>query len=116
MMPKRYPKTLIMAKDQKASLYLPKSLQNVLAEIVTKAQPQSIILFGSRAQGAHRENSDFDLAVLGRTCTDAEWTRLWLDLTEGPWTLFSIDLVEFEKLDPKYQAQILNEGKKLYDR
>lgn len=39
-------------------------LRRVVDAIVTSVQPDGVILFGSRARGDFRANSDFDLAVL----------------------------------------------------
>jgi predicted nucleotidyltransferase len=42
---------------------LPGSIQELTRRIIQELAPEEIILFGSRARGAHRENSDFDIAV-----------------------------------------------------
>jgi len=39
-------------------------LKRVVAAIVTSVQPDGVILFGSRARGDFRVDSDFDLAIL----------------------------------------------------
>ena len=39
-------------------------LRRVVAAIVTAVQPDGVILFGSRARGDFRADSDFDLAIL----------------------------------------------------
>src|ERR1041385_8992898 len=39
-------------------------LQEAVARLVSALQPRAIILFGSRARGTQRENSDYDLLVV----------------------------------------------------
>jgi predicted nucleotidyltransferase len=92
----------------------PKSIQRVVDEIVKRVQPQSLILFGSRARGDHRENSDFDFAIHRRKCSDDEWNRLLIDLEEEPWSLYKIDLVELDKLGDEYKSAIAREGIVIY--
>ena len=39
-------------------------LEQIVARIVEQAQPEKVILFGSRARGDARSNSDFDILVI----------------------------------------------------
>src|SRR6185295_18252900 len=39
-------------------------LKDIIDQIVNIANPDKIILFGSRATGTHREDSDYDICVL----------------------------------------------------
>lgn len=103
-----------MAKYQPAFYHLPESVRSVVEEIVNRAQPCSIILFGSRARKNHRSNSDFDLAIKDRRCSEEDWTKLYVDIDEKPFSLFKIDLVEFERMNPAYQSHINSEGILIY--
>lgn len=47
--------------DKKSS---DKILENIISSIVATANPDKIILFGSRATGKHRQDSDYDICVL----------------------------------------------------
>lgn len=38
--------------------------KRIIERIISKADPDKIILFGSRAQKKHQENSDYDICVL----------------------------------------------------
>ena len=75
----------------------------------------SVILYGSRARGTHRERSDIDLAVV---CPDAS-SRDWLDMTdiidEAP-TLLKIDLVLYDEMQDEFRNEIDREGIVLYER
>jgi uncharacterized protein len=88
----------------------------VVHEVIRIAQPEKIILFGSRARGDARENSDFDIGVQGRSCSEDAWNRLIVDIMEEPYTLYPIDLVEIEKLTEAYQDRINQEGVLLWSR
>ncbi len=93
---------------------LPDSVQKVIKSLIEQVGPQKIILFGSRARGDHRENSDFDIAVMGRKNSEREWNEALTMIEETPITLHPIDIVEFEKLSDEYQSNIREEGKILY--
>lgn len=94
---------------------IPESIQEVI-RILMKAQPQEIILFGSRARGTFRKNSDFDIAVKNKSCDENTWNSLLSDIQENPVTLYSVDIVEYEKLLQPYKNQIDKEGITLWIR
>ena len=94
---------------------LPESIQQTIKHIVNVAQPQKIVLFGSRARGNHRSNSDVDLAVFGKTCSDSQWNTLLVDIAEEPFSLYVIDLVDHNILSEDYEKQISCEGKAIYE-
>jgi len=93
---------------------LPTTIQRVLEKVIEVCDPEKIILFGSRARGDHRTNSDFDIAIRGIKCNDQAWTRLLVELEEEPGSLYQIDLVQFEELAKDYKLNISAEGKILY--
>lgn len=41
--------------------YKDQNLENILEKIIPEFNPQKVILFGSRVNGAHSEQSDYDL-------------------------------------------------------
>jgi uncharacterized protein len=41
--------------------YKDQNLENILEKIIPEFNPKKVILFGSRANGSHSENSDYDL-------------------------------------------------------
>ena len=93
---------------------LPKSVQQVADEIIKATSPRQLILFGSRARGDQRENSDFDFAVDLRQCSEDSWNRLIVDIEEEPWCLYKIDLVELEKMGMDYRLEIEKDGILIY--
>lgn len=72
-----------------------------------------IIIFGSRARGDYRENSDIDIALKGNlTKIDIALIRDHLDESRIPYTT---DVVEYEKIiDIKFREEIDKEGRILY--
>lgn len=95
---------------------LPNSIKNLVHRLIQQINPDEIILFGSRARGDHRQNSDYDIAVKAEGIEYANWARLQISLEEQPITLYHVDLVDFSKLDENYRGQITSEGKSLYVR
>ncbi len=84
----------------------------VLAQETSK--PQSILVFGSRARGDHRKNSDFDIAFKG-VKDESGWALMVTSLMENAETLCSFDLLRFEELASSLQASIDREGILIYE-
>lgn len=94
---------------------LPVSVQRVLIFAEADAKPSKILLFGSRARGDHRENSDYDIAFVGVKDVP-RWQQFLLKADDEPWSLQKMDLVLFEGLNEDYRDSISKEGLVLYDR
>lgn len=92
---------------------LPESVQQLIRYVASRASPEQIILFGSRARGDHRPNSDFDLTVKGSIASNI-WTEILVDLEEKALSLYPVDLVLFEELGDDYKQNIQAEGKVIY--
>lgn len=92
---------------------LPPTIQSFLKFAVEKVKPQKVILFGSRARGTHRVNSDFDIAVQGLLYPE-QWNHLLVSLEHENYTLYKIDLVRIEDLSDDYKINIQKEGLILY--
>ena len=83
-----------------------------LAALACKYGAQRLVLFGSRARGEHRYNSDIDLAVYGMP--KGNRARFWLDAEELP-TLLKLDIVHIEPgMDPAFLKNIEQDGVTLY--
>ena len=95
---------------------LPDSIKKLINLIIQEINPNEIILFGSRARGDHRENSDFDITVKASSIPSATWAKLQVALEEEPITLYHVDLVDFSQLNDDYKKRISSEGKILYVR
>lgn len=92
----------------------PKS-QDVLSFVAARARryggAHRIILFGSRARGDHRRQSDFDIAVDPDDDLARNWSQFWLEVDNEAPTLCSIDLVRLDDtLSDPLRTAIESEG------
>jgi len=60
---------------------------------------EDAVIFGSRAQGTHKKESDVDLAIKGRTVTAETIKRLNFLLNEGLPLPYLVDVVHYESLE-----------------
>jgi uncharacterized protein len=108
------PNTGIFASEDEA-------LQGVVARLVETLDPQAIWLFGSRARGDHRPDSDFDLLVVGKPGQD------WVDDYERVYmaasgTGLSRDIVPYDpelfevaqQLKTSFATRVIAEGREVY--
>jgi predicted nucleotidyltransferase len=93
---------------------LPDSVKNLIRFGVKLLDPQKVILFGSRARGDHRDNSDYDIAFKGLKNSHS-WSKFLVESEELPITLLKVDLLDYEKCPTDYRMNIDTEGKLLYE-
>ncbi len=88
--------------------------ERVVREIVEAARAsldlRRVLLFGSRARGDARSDSDLDLAF-EHCSTDAEWAEFVNRMRDEAPTLLSLDLVDLGQVDPALRARITSEGR-----
>lgn len=86
----------------------------VIRDIVSSAERygvEKVILFGSRARGDHRSNSDIDIAVSGGNYDDFYWS-----LNENAWTLLSFDVVDLDRgISDELREEIKRDGVVIYE-
>ncbi len=102
----------------------PELIQYITEKIVSGIEPDKVILFGSRARGDYRRDSDLDLFIIKDSKERSKITRRKIEaLLRG--RKFSLDLlvrkpeeVEWNlKLNnPFYLKDIFKEGRVLYER
>jgi predicted nucleotidyltransferase len=98
----------------------PPSADEILADatnIIASHLPDArIFLFGSRAKGDARETSDFDIAVdAGSKISLGVIARIKDEIDELR-TLKSIDIIDLNRVNPKFKTIIRESGVNIYDR
>ncbi len=88
------------------------TLYQQLAQLADQYGAQRLVLFGSRARGDHRNNSDIDLAVYGMPKSNR--ADFWMDCEDLP-TLLKFDIVHItEDMNPAFIENIKKDGIELY--
>jgi len=88
-----------------------------IVEIISKYLPNSkIILFGSRAKGNNRPNSDFDVAVETEEPVPVRIKFNIQDELEALPTLKKFDILYLNEVDEDFKEIVLGTGRVLYER
>jgi uncharacterized protein len=95
---------------------LKKELINNIKQIVKKYHDvDKVVIFGSRAIGCYKKNSDIDLALFGKNIK--EFFSIQDNLEENLNTPMKLDVVLYSKIKKKkLKNNILKEGKIIYER
>ena len=87
-------------------------LYHQLAALARQYSAQRLVLFGSRARGANRYNSDIDLAVYGMP--QENQGSFWMDCEDLP-TLLKFDIIHIhDGMNPAFLQNIEKDGVTLY--
>jgi len=95
---------------------LPVSIGRVVEFGVRAVEPLRVVLYGSRARGDARENSDYDLAFVFPPAQHGKWVRFLADLDDAPVTLLPVDLLDWNEASEPLREEIRKEGITLYER
>lgn len=81
-------------------------IKDMLSQVLTGCK---VYLFGSRATGRYREESDFDIGVLAPRDISRELSiaREMLEESDIP---FTVDLVDLSAASPEFAEQVQREG------
>lgn len=87
------------------------SYKDIIMPIITKHAPNAkIILYGSRARGDFRENSDIDIALdMGKKMDTLIISKIIGDLEESSIPVF-FDVVDFWAVSEPLQKKIVKDG------
>ena len=89
-------------------------LYSQLAALARRYGAKRLVLFGSRARGDNRNNSDIDLAVSGMP--EDSRAAFWMECEELP-TLLKFDIVHIAAdMNPAFLANIEKDGVELMDK
>ena len=94
--------------EQKICMEIIKIIQDHIA-------PKRIILFGSRAVGGGKKYSDFDIAVEGIEMNIRE-ERLLKEALDRKLGIYTIDLINLDKVDKEFKTLVVSKGKVIYER
>ena len=93
---------------------LPQTIADVVRAIAHLAQPDRVLLFGSRARGDARHLSDYDLYVEG--VRDRNGLRTAVLDSVGYLTLRTVDIVPDFQASASLKSEVEREGKVIYER
>ena len=98
-------------------------IHDVVRRIVESARPEKIILFGSRARGSARRDSDFDLIVIKQTAESvaARDAALYLALAglNAPVDVMTYtpeEVEDWSSVPDAFITTAVREGRVLYER
>ena len=87
-------------------------LYTQLAALARRYGARRLVLFGSRARGDNRHNSDIDLAVYGMPMDNQ--AQFWMECEDLP-TLLKFDIVHItDGMNPAFIENIKKDGVDLY--
>ena len=90
-------------------------IDEIVKVLLSYLQPKRIILFGSRAKQRAEKYADFDIAVEGADM-DIKMERFIKDKLDEKAGIYTVDLINLDKVDEDFRKIVLQRGKVLYDR
>lgn len=91
-------------------------INQILAIILAHKPLDKIVLFGSRCNNNHTENSDIDLAIFGKSWTSSDINIVHFKLEEMIPTALTFDLLLFHELKKQRLIDEINNGIIIYER
>jgi predicted nucleotidyltransferase len=91
------------------------AVQQIVTLAVQHLKPRCIWLFGSRARGTYRKNSDIDVGF-DFEGTASAWALFLAEVEENVESLLGIDCVNIHHCDLALSRAIREEGKLIYER
>lgn len=92
------------------------TVSQIVELILKRKEPEKIVIFGSRAEGTFKYNSDIDIAIFGRDWTDSDINMVKFNLDEDVKVPFKFDVLNFYTLSrDSLKEKILNRGRVIYD-
>jgi uncharacterized protein len=98
-------------------------IEDIIVRIVETAHPEKIILFGSRARGDARPNSDFDVLVI-KESSEPRYRRsvpLYVALADLPAEVEIMvytpeEIEEWSQVPQAFVTTAVREGRTIYER
>ena len=91
---------------------LPERVYKDLRVAAKRYNINELILFGSRAKGAHSERSDVDIAVRG-----GDFDAFYIDIKENIHSLLMFDIIRLDGgISEALDGEIRRDGVKIYEK
>ena len=92
-------------------------LEEIIKVVSKYKEVKSAKIYGSRARGDYKNNSDIDIAIIGEDMTNSLHTKIYFELEEM-YIPYTVDLINFNSLneEDKLYESILKEGVDIYAR
>jgi len=91
-----------------------KNIMEIINTIIEMTQPKQIIWFGSRVCGTAHRYSDYDIALAG-VDMDHRTERHLKEALDDRLGIFTVDLIDIDKVDPEFKNSILQNGVIVYE-
>lgn len=91
-----------------------KNIAKIIHTITEMVQPEQIILFGSRTHGTAHRYSDYDIALTG-VDMDHRTERRLKQILDDRLGIFTVDLINGDKIDPAFRDLIVQSGVIVYE-
>ena len=89
-----------------------KEIKNILQNFID-FKKSKVFIFGSRAKGASRKFSDYDIGIIGRKSLDFKKISLIKDKFEESDLPYRVDVVDFSTVSKNFKNIALSKIKKL---
>jgi HEPN domain-containing protein/predicted nucleotidyltransferase len=94
-------------------------LQKVVRRILRAGSPQKVILFGSRAKGTEKTDSDVDLLIIDETASNHDDYDRAAEILEPPADVIvrtAAEMAAWRNVSNHFLTKVLREGRVLYER
>ena len=92
-----------------------KVVKDIIYILKKYSEVERACIFGSRARGDYRKQSDIDIALFGKNLTNTINTEIYYEI-DDLYLPYKIDLINFNSLgeEDKIKDSILEEGIEIY--
>ena len=108
------PPSLLKPSDYAREREIKAMIMDVLHANASRLEGRKVVLFGSRARGAARPRSDFDLGVVGDQPMPLDAFFAIQDMLEALPMLYHIDWVDLARADEKLKNRALRDAEVLH--
>jgi len=93
----------------------PDHLNQIKNIVVQTLHPERVWLFGSRAEGKNRKQSDYDIAFEGSSSSFRQVRKAKEQISDTI-GIYSCDLIDLEKVDKDFRNLVREKGKIIHER